>query len=59
MTPDYLTLGPVPSEETCAALGIDPDFPEKSRRECRVFKRLLQRLFPVPQGVDAPQGQML
>ena len=47
----YIELGPVPAEESCAQVG-QPDFPERSRRECLVFRRMLQRLFPVPDGLQ-------
>jgi hypothetical protein len=53
MTSDYLALGPVPNDEFCAAFARNPDFPKKSSRECRVFQRMLERLFPVPEGVAA------
>ena len=40
---DFIPIGPAPSEEPCAQVG-DPDYPERSRRECRVFLRMLLRL---------------
>lgn len=52
MTMDYLTVGPVPTDEPCPQPGVDPDYPDESSRECRVFKRMLKRLFPVE--VDVP-----
>lgn len=49
---DHVDVGPVPAEEDCAQVGT-PDYETHSARECRVFKRMLQRLHPVPEGVDA------
>ncbi len=52
MAYDILAIGPAPSEESCAQVG-DPDYPERSRRECRVFLRMLLRLFPASQSLEA------
>ena len=49
---DFIPIGPAPSEEPCAQVG-DPDYPERSRRECRVFLRMLLRLFPTPEALEA------
>lgn len=49
---DYIDLGPVPCEEAAASVG-SPDYQERSRRECLVFKRLIERLTPVPADADA------
>lgn len=41
-----------PVEERCASVG-SPDYDEQSMLECLVFRRFLQRLFPVPEEADA------
>lgn len=41
----YLTLGASPCEEACAQVG-QPDYAERSRAECRAWKRQLERTFP-------------
>ena len=46
----FIEIGPVPGEENCAQLG-SPDYTEASLRECEVFRRMLYRLFPVPEGL--------
>lgn len=46
-----ITIGAAPTEEGCAQLGSD-DYQEKSQLECRVFKRMLERLHPIPENVD-------
>jgi hypothetical protein len=43
---DYLELGPTPVEENCAQCGVQDDFTEQNKIECRAFKNQLQRLFP-------------
>ena len=52
MAYDILSIGPAPSDESCAQVG-DPDYPERSRRECRIFQRMLLRLFPLPESLEA------
>ncbi len=52
MAYDILPIGPAPTNESCAQVG-DPDYPERSRRECRIFLRMLLRLFPVPESLEA------
>jgi hypothetical protein len=47
---DYIELGPVPAGESCAQVGAD-NYLANSLRECEVFKRLLARLFPIPEGL--------
>jgi hypothetical protein len=47
MTTQTLHIGPAPCEEECAQVGR-PDYEERSRRECLVFRRMLQRLYPAP-----------
>ena len=44
----FIEIGPVPGEEHCAQVG-SPDYTEASLRECEVFRRMLYRLFPVPE----------
>ena len=46
----FIEIGPVPGEENCAQVG-SPDYTEASLRECEVFRRMLYRLFPVPEGL--------
>lgn len=48
---EHVEIGPTPAGESCAQVG-QADYPERSRRECLVFKRMLQRLFPVPDGLN-------
>lgn len=45
---DFLTLGPTPSEESCAQVGRD-DYDRMSRIECRVYLDQLRRTFPEPE----------
>ena len=52
MLNDCINLGPVPSGEPCAQVG-SAEYLERSMRECDVFKRMLLRLFPIPEGVSA------
>lgn len=42
-----IELGPVPCDEACAQVGRD-DYNERSRRECKVYIRQLQRIFGYP-----------
>ncbi|WP_232232567.1 hypothetical protein [Cupriavidus sp. amp6] len=42
-----IEVGPVPAEESCAQVGRD-DYSERSRRECAVYIRQLQRVFGNP-----------
>lgn len=46
----YIYIGPVPTEESCSQVG-NPTYPEDSTRECQVYSRMLQRLFPTPADV--------
>ncbi|SDD58200.1 hypothetical protein SAMN05216345_111133 [Cupriavidus sp. YR651] len=43
-----IEVGPVPAEEACAQVGRD-DYNERSRRECAVYVRQLQRIFGYPE----------
>lgn len=45
-------LAPVPIDEPCAQLG-SADYGARSSVECRVFQRMLERQFPIPDEVDA------
>lgn len=45
-----IPLGPAPSAEARAQYGAS-DYTDRSRRECRVYTRMLQRFFPVPDGL--------
>jgi hypothetical protein len=45
-----IEIGPAPAGESCAQVG-SADYDETSQRECDVFRRMLYRLFPVPEGV--------
>ena len=48
---DYLSLGPVPSEESCEQVGTPAYSPTRARRECRRFVELLRKTFgPEPEG---------
>lgn len=47
---EHIDIGPVPGEESCAQVG-SPDYIEAARRECETYRRMLHRLFPVPQGI--------
>lgn len=51
MSSPFLTIGPSPIEEDCAPVGR-PDYEERSRRECHVFLRQLERQFPPPDGAS-------
>ncbi len=50
MSTDFFNIGPVPCAEDCAQLG-KPDFDERSRRECTVYRRMLRRLFPAAEDL--------
>ena len=50
---DHLNIGPTPDEEECAQVGIDPNYDSASKRECAVYRRMLERLFPIPEGCCA------
>ena len=48
---DYVDIGPGPYEEDCAQVG-EPDYAERSRKECTAFKYQLLRMFPPPEGAS-------
>ena len=50
MSHQIMTIGPSPCEAACAQVG-QPDYEEQSQRECQVFQRMLERMFPLPDGV--------
>lgn len=52
MPSQIMNISPVPCEENAAQVGR-PDYEERSRRECQVFKRMLERLHPVPADCQA------
>jgi hypothetical protein len=52
MSLQIMTIGAAPCEEPCAQVGRS-DYDERSRRECRVFQRMLERLFPLPDDIPA------
>lgn len=54
MAKDFLFIGPVPAEEPCAQLGVDPDFHEKNRAECKRFIRQIQKHYG-----EEPHGAIL
>jgi hypothetical protein len=43
---DYIELGSVPSDETCAQLGENPDFYQQNGIETAAYKHQLERKFP-------------
>ena len=47
---DYIDIGPVPANEPCVQVG-DDDYWSRAGRECTVFKRMLYRLFPIPENL--------
>ena len=47
---EYIELGPVPAGEPCAQVGTD-NYLARSMRECEVFRRMLERVFPIPEGL--------
>jgi hypothetical protein len=49
MSIQIIQIGATPCEEECAQTGRS-DYPERSRRECLVFQRMLERLYPAPDG---------
>lgn len=52
MTIVSFNLGPVPAYESCAPVGY-PGYEMRSQLECKVFRRMLERVRPVPQEVSA------
>ncbi|WP_298435026.1 hypothetical protein [Ottowia sp.] len=52
MPRQIITIGPVPCEENAAQVGRS-DYDKRSRLECQVFKRMLERLHPIPASCPA------
>jgi hypothetical protein len=52
MPQEIMTIGSSPCEESCAQVG-NADYDDRSRRECRVFQRMLERAFPLAEDVRA------
>lgn len=52
MYSNFIELGATPFEESTVQVG-DDDYTMRSRHECRVFRSMLERLFLIPDGVDA------
>ena len=50
---DYIELGQAPCEEACSQVG-DPDYPEKSRAECRRFIELIRKVL----GTEPPGAHL-
>lgn len=50
---DYMELSPVPSDEPCIQVGSEEYFNGKDRIECRIFKKQLERMFPITEDIDA------
>lgn len=49
---NYFSLGPTPSDEDCAQVGLE-DYYEKARPECKRFIELLRLVFgPEPPGAQ-------
>jgi hypothetical protein len=51
---DSIEIGASPSNEECAQCGIDPDFGERNRAECRALMHQLRRVHG-----DEPEGARL
>ena len=49
---DYISLGPAPYDEDPVQVGC-PDYSRKALAECKRYKAMLERMFPVPYGVNA------
>ena len=47
---EYIEIGPVPASEPCAQVGTD-NYLARSMRECEVFRRMLERVLPIPEGL--------
>lgn len=54
MSRDYLSIGPVPPEESCQQVGSDHYDPVKANKECKQYIQLLRRAFG-----DEPDGAKL
>lgn len=47
---DYINIGSTPCEETCEQVGTPSYNPSRARLECTVYKEMLERMFPPPEG---------
>lgn len=45
---ERLEIGPSPCDESCAQIGIDPDFQARNLAECRAFKNQIERVYGPP-----------
>ncbi len=52
MSTQIMNIGPVPTDESAAQVGRS-DYDEQSLRQCQAFKRMLERLHPVPADCSA------
>jgi hypothetical protein len=48
---DSLSIGPVPSDETCQQVGTADYNPIAALAECHRFANLLKKIFPLVEGV--------
>ena len=46
MSLNYLTLGPVPANESCAQVGVTPDYATVAQEECHRYMELIQKWHP-------------
>lgn len=49
---DYIELGSTPCSEKCAQVG-ELDYNARAHIECKAYVHQLERIFPIPDGVDA------
>lgn len=49
---DELEIGTVPAEEQCQQVGTPNYDAISAKKECRIYKQYLQRLFPIPQALE-------
>ncbi len=49
---EFISIGSAPAREQGTSIGR-PNYDERSRHECRVFRRMLLRLIPIPLGCSA------
>ena len=47
---ETIELGPVPAGEPCAQVGT-ANYLARSMLECEVFRRMLERVLPIPEGL--------
>jgi hypothetical protein len=51
-TLDELEIGTVPAEEQCQQVGTPNYDASSAKKECRIYKEYLQRLFPIPPTLE-------